>query len=108
MIERLRDALGTIRVLYLATSELDRLAIRRAGSAVANTLAVAESRRREKELHSRLAIARRDLERAASEVPKAAPVLRAVLAHLKPLGGGAASLAADGDRPVTQPPWWNR
>ncbi len=65
-VERLRDALGLLRIAYLATHDgPERIALKKAGDAVSGAIDVAMSRRREKELGLRLRRARQALREAA-------------------------------------------
>jgi hypothetical protein len=82
-VERLRDALGTLRSVYAAAPDkTTREVLRRAGDAVASALDIAQSRRREKELGGRLRTAARALDEAAKAAPWAAPTILGALERL--------------------------
>lgn len=82
-VERLRDALGTLRSAYAAAPDkTTRDVLRRAGDAVSGALDVAQNRRREKELSGRLRSATKALEEAAKAAPWAAPTLLGALERL--------------------------
>lgn len=80
-LEALRDVLGALRIVYAAsTDERARVALKKAGDAVARALDVADSKRREKELPLALRRARTAIREASEAVP----------AHVEILGGALA------------------
>lgn len=87
-VERLRDALGTVRSAYAASEDAAaRAALKKAGEDVKAAIDVATSRRREKELGGRLREARRSLLRAAEAAPWASPGLLGAVARLPRMRG---------------------
>ncbi len=89
-VERLRDALGLLRIAYLATeAEHERAALKKAGDAVSGAIDVATSRRREKELGLRLRRARQALREAAetARAPGAGMLLWGAVARMPRMRG---------------------
>lgn len=89
--ERLRDALGTVRVVYAAERDAQaRPALERAGRALAAALGATEE-----ELPALLGVALADLERAAQVVPWASAVLLGALGRLRPTPPGTVNVGGE-------------
>lgn len=87
-VERIRDALGTLRSTYAAAPDgPTRTALRAAAEELKGALDIARSSRRDKELGARLRVARRALERAAEAAPWASPAILGALSRLPSVRG---------------------
>jgi hypothetical protein len=100
--DRLRDALGAVRCLWFSAEGMQgQKALKRAGNAIVDALAVTRKRRRDKELPGALVRVCGAIQGAVKAAPWAAPALLGALRGLGTLGRSVE--VHDMDAPPARP-----